>query len=533
MPRRLTILLVGLLLSSILAACGASAPAPTTAPQASAPVASGAPSTAPTAAGSAARQELTIAQGTDPQTLDAQRSTVQQALNISMQINEPLLYLNYQTKQIENMLATSVKDVGNNTWEVKLRPGVKFTNGEPFNAAAVKFSVERISKPELKSPALIYVRPIKQVSAVDDLTVRLTTDGPSPVLPLYLTRIAMVPPKYITDLGDAEFARKPVGTGPYKLVEWLKDERVVLQANDEYWGEKPSLSKVTFRSIPETSTRMAALKTGEVQIATQVSIDEAPALQQSGEVKVVSIPGLRLMMVQFNLLKDNALKDQRVRQALNYAVDKDALVQQVLGGYGKKLEGQPATPDYFGYNPSVKAYEYNPDKAKQLLTEAGYGPQKPLALTLYAPQGRYVRDKEIAQAIGGQLQAVGINAKVEIMDWGIYLEKLLAKELDPMMFWGASTVPDADVWITSMLGSKGAYSEWANPEFDAAAKQAGQTMDRTQRQGMYNKIMQTAHDQAPLLYLYQQVDIYGVNAKVTGFTPNPDESINLTGVGVK
>jgi peptide/nickel transport system substrate-binding protein len=239
------------------------------------------------------------------------------------------------------------------------------------------------------------------------------------------------------------------------------------------------------------------------------------------------------MMAQFNLLQKSAVSDKRVRQALNYAVNKTALIKQVLKGYGKALPGQPLTKDYFGYNKKVKAYPYNPKKAKQLLKAAGYGPSHPLALTLYGPQGRYVDDKEIVQAITGQLQAVGVNATPQIETWDLYLPQLLSKKLGPMAFWGASTVPDADIWLGAMMTSKGAYSTWDNPKFDKMVQQGGSTLSPSKRRAIYAKAMVYAHDQAPLLYLYQQVDIYGASKRLSGFHASPDEYIGLAGVHLK
>lgn len=479
------------------------------------------------------RQEIVIAQGTDPQTLDPHLTTVQQALNISGAICEPLAYLNYKTGEIEPLLAESWKAITDTTWQVKLREGVKFTNGEELTADAVKFSLERIANPEFKSPATIYTRPIKSVDVVDRYTVNITTKDPLGVMPLYMTRVYIVPPKYIQEKGDENFSKAPVGTGPFKLVEWQKDEKVVLEANPDYWGGKPTLARVTFRAIPETSTRMAALKAGEADIVTQVSTDEAESLSKDENIKILPVPGLRVMFVQFNLTQDNALKDRRVRQALNYAVDKDAIVNDILRGYARKCEGQPLTKEYFGFNEEIKAYPYDPEKAKSLLAEAGYGPDNPLALTLYAPQGRYNQDKEVAQVIAGQLQAAGVKVDLQVLDWGLFLNRLVAKDFNPMAFWGAATEPDADLWLSGMVYSGAAYSMYSNPAVDELILKGSKTVDQAERAKIYGEVMRILHDDAPYIYLYQQVDIYGVNKRVEGWSPRPDEQIDLKGITVK
>ncbi|HEX7002384.1 MAG TPA: ABC transporter substrate-binding protein [Trueperaceae bacterium] len=481
-----------------------------------------------------AQRSLTVAQGTAPETLDAQRSTVQQTLNVTYHINEPLFQLDYATNDITPLLGASYEAVDETTWEVKLQGGVRFTNGEPFNAEVVRYSLLRVKKPELNSPATIYVRPIVDVQVVDDTTVRIITDGPAPVLPLYLTRISMVPPAYIEEVGDDAFGQNPVGTGPYELVRWVKDDRVVLQANTEYWRGAPSLDQITFVSIPETATRMAALQTGEADLVTQVAIDQAPLLERAG-ITIAPVPGLRLMMVAFSLDGEpgsTPLYDVRVRQALNYAVDKQAIVDDILGGYGKVLAGQALSSEYFGFNPAVEAYPYDPERARELLAEAGYTADNPLSITIYGPQGRYVRDSEVVQAIAGQLREAGVEAEVEILEWGLFINRLLAKDFETAAFWGASTVPDADAWIGAMLGTGAAYSVYSNPELDELVAEGARTVDRDARLAIYHQAAELIHEQAPFIFLYQQVDVYGVSPRVEGWVPSPDESIYLWGVTV-
>lgn len=474
--------------------------------------------------------ELVIAQGTDPQTLDPHGSTVQQALNISMAIAEPLIYLNYETGELEPVLAESWEPVGENVWEIRLREGISFTNGEPFTAEAVKFSLERVGLPDLASPATIYVRPIQEVQVVDDHTVHIITDGPSPVIPLYLTRIGMVPPQYVSENGHEILSQQPVGTGPYKLVSWQKDERVVLEANPDYWRGRPSIDRVVFRSIPEASTRVAALRAGEADIIAHVPLEEVDRLGEG--LKVVTTPSLRTMMLDFDLLDDGPQRDRRVRQALNYAVDVDAIVNNVLAGYARPLDGQPISSEYFGYSDEVGAYPYDPDRARELLAEAGYDSSNPLELTFYATNGRYLRDQEVAQAITGQLSQVGVHVDLQILEWGQFLQRMLDGALEPMAMWGAATVPDADVWLGSMLTCGAAYSTYCNEEVDELVRQAGQELDPERRRAIYTELQRTIHEEAPYVFLYQQFDVWGVSDRVSGFEPLPDESINLGSIRV-
>jgi peptide/nickel transport system substrate-binding protein len=480
----------------------------------------------------ASTSTLTIAQGVDPVTLDAQMTTVQQALNVDMEINEPLDRLDYKTHKLEHVLATSIKYVGHKTWRAQLRKGVKFTDGEAFNANAVKYSIDRIMQPSLKAPTVDFVATVKSVKVVNPYEVDFKMKVLDPTLPLELTQIGMVPPKYVKQVGDAAFGQKPVGTGPYALVQWVKDDHVTLRRNPKYWGKTPSVQTLVFRSIPDDATRLASLQSGQSDIASEILPTDVPALKNGG-FKVSAIPSLRSMVIQYNLLQDNALHSAKVRQALNYAVNVKALIKSIVGGYGIPLQGQPLSDSYFGYDKNIKAFPYSPTKARQLLKEAGYTSDHPLTLTLLGPNGRYVGDKEVTEAVAGELQAVGVQVTPNVEAWPTYLSQLLAKSLNPMFLIGYATTPDAGVWYPSIVGSKGAYSFYKNATLDRLLTQSLSTAKKSARQTIYNKIDTILHNQAPFLYLYQGDYIYGVNAKVHGFAPNPDESIWMNTITIK
>jgi len=479
---------------------------------------------------SQAGQVVTIAEGVGPQTLDPHGSTVQAVLNISTAMCEPLALLDYSKMEIEPNLATSWRPLDDTTWEVKLRQGITFTNGEPFDANSVKFSFERIRDPKLKSPAMIYVRPIKEVKVVDSYTVHITTDGPTPTIPLYLTRIGIVPAKYVEEKGLVEFAREPVGTGPFQLAKWVKDEYVELKANEDYWKGKAKVDRVIYKSIPETLTRMAALETKEADLVSHLLIEEIPSIEKKKYLEVVKVPSLRTMFVQFNMTKESPLLDKRVRQAMNYAVDVDSIIENVLQGYGIRLNGQVLSREYDGYNPNMKPYPYDPGKARQLVKEAGC---ENYEFTLTGTSGRYLRDKEVAEVMGAQLNAAGIKTKVRIMEWGGFLEKMLAKELSHMGFWGAATVPAADVYLGAMVRGGAAYSNYVNPKFDSLFEEAVKTIDKDKRQKLFNKIAELCYDEPPFIFLYQQMTTYGVNKRVGGWTPSPDDRIDLYSLYLK
>jgi peptide/nickel transport system substrate-binding protein len=475
-------------------------------------------------------KQLVIAQGLDPETLDPHGSTTQATLNPSTAVCEPLLDVDYSGTEpkITAGLITEWKQIDPTTWEVKLRQNVKFTNGEEFNADAVKFNIERIQNPATKSPALSYVKDIAKMDVVNATTLNITTKGPIPILLLDLSKVYIVPPKYTQSDNGASLAKKPIGTGPFKFVEWLKDDHITLEANNDYWGGKPKIEKVIFKPIPEDSTRVANLKSNQADIITNLPIAEISSVEGSKDLKATKVPSLRLMFVILDAT-NGPTKDKRVRQALNYAVDKDALIKNTFQGNANKLQGEALSKEYFGFDPNLKPFDYDPEKAKALLADAGFA--NGFQATFWAPQGRYVLDKETGQAIVGQLEKVGVHCTFETRDWATYVKQLIDKTLTPLAYIGYSTFPDA----STMLGintTGNTYSYYSNKDFDYQIQKGLNETDTNKRKQIYADIVKMMQDDPPYIYLWQQVDTYGVNKRVQGWSPRPDERILLTGVSL-
>jgi peptide/nickel transport system substrate-binding protein len=230
------------------------------------------------------------------------------------------------------------------------------------------------------------------------------------------------------------------------------------------------------------------------------------------------------MFVRFDTLHP-VLADPRVRQAFNYAVDKELIIETLLGGYGEVLNAQPLGKQILGEDSSLAPYPYDPDQAKALLDEAGFDYSTPL--TLYTPSGRYAADREISEAIGGMLSDIGVTVTVEPLEWGVWIEKFNDGTLTPMTLVGFQTLyPDAFTLLsahsTGVIGSM-----YSNPDYDAIVQQAGQTVDPDARLALYHQAVKIIHDDPVGLYLHQQVDLYATLASVSGFTPRPDEMIEL------
>ncbi len=408
-------------------------------------------------------------------------------------------------------LATEWSQVNDTTWEFKLREGVKFHNGEDFNADAVKYSIDRVIDPEANSPTYSYIKTVESVEVIDEYTVYVHTTTADPLIPARFCRYPteIVPPKYTEEVGQQGLSENPVGTGPYKFVSWTKDEQVVLEANEDYWDGAPEVKKVIFRSIPETSTRVSALITGEIDIAVGVTPDEVSRIESSDGIHLSTVEaggntvyvGLKCEEAPF----DNKL----VRQAMNYAIDVDAIVTNILGGAAKVTDNIIGEKD-FGYSEPLDGYEYNPEKAKELLAEAGY--PDGFSCTVDTVNW-YLKCDDVAQAIAAYLGQVGITVTVNPVESSVYRTSVPSGEQSPMYFlgWSSTNTLDADAAIYSVLHSSDSYSTYNNPEIDAKLDEARSCMDETKRAELYSEIEKTVLEEAPRIFLYKENKYYGVS----------------------
>ena len=481
----------------------------------------------PEQACSVPKGKIVVAQGGDATTLDPHMFVDNLTWAVNRNIYDYLMRRVFRDGKIQHlpMLATSWEATNDTTWIFHLRKGVKFHNGEDFNAEAVKYSIERVLNPAQKAKYRWAIAFIDRVDVVDPYTVKIITKVPAPTIIINLGwTLSIAPPKYFKEKGDEYVSTHPIGTGPFKFVRWKKDEEIVLEANENYWAGAPKIKNLIFKPIPEDSTRIAALLGGDVDIAKKVPAHLITMVNKSNTAKVVTTPSGLSICVYLNTLKEGPLEDKRVRQAINYAVDKESIIKHVLEGYGKPL-GSPLNPAHFGYDPSIKPYPYDPQKAMALLKEAGYG--NGLTLTFNSPSGRYDRDKEFAEAIAGQLAKVGINVKLQFHEWGGYMAKLISREAGPMYTNGWAGTFDADGLFFPLLHCNEPLSTWCNKQFDSYLDQARSILDQKKREKLYHEASKLCHDEAPALFLHYGVDIYGVSNRVQNFNPTPDEPTSL------
>lgn len=460
--------------------------------------------------GNAQDSEIVVAIGGDPTSLDPHAVDDGNEVVVNDNIYESLLARDQNMELVPN-LAESYELVDETTWRFFLREGVTFTNGEPMNAEAVVFSVNRVIDPEYNSQQLPFFETIAGAEAVDDMTVDILTDGPDPILPsrMYLLRIA--PPVHTADEANLE---NPVGTGPYKFVSWDRGQQIVLEANEDYWGGAPAISRVVIRPIPEDSTRIAALQSGEVDLVRGLipeQIDQAPA--------VISTPGIEFPLIRLDN-QEGILADVRVRQALNYAVDKEAIAEALYLGFANVADGQLLTPGHFGYNPDVEAYPYDPDMARSLLEEAGYNGEP---IRLVGESGRWLKDRELIEVVAGMLTEVGVNVEVEILEWSNYLDELFNTENQPdMIFVGHdNALFDADRTFAAYYACGGSISSYCNEEVTELIVAGRNETDFEVRETIYHEVVETSREDAAFLFLVNLDNIYGLSERLQ-FEPRLD-----------
>jgi peptide/nickel transport system substrate-binding protein len=474
--------------------------------------------------------KLVIAQGAELSSLDPALHGTTSELNYDNAVFDKLYLFDAQGNVVPR-LVVSHKIINPTTWEFKLRKGVKFHNGDPLTAADVKFSIEHYLDPKTKAPFASFYSTIKEVKAVDESTIQVTTDKPDPLLrKRFAFNIFILPSKYIQEKGYDAFLKQPIGCGPFKFVEWVRADRLVLEANEAYWAGSPLIKTVVFRAIPEDSTRLAELQTGAADIILNVPPFLVNQLKGQPGIDVQSVPSGRVIYLYINTLAPGPLQDKRVRQALNYAVDRKTIIEKVLMGSG--FQTAINIPPYdFGYDSTLKPYPYDPEKAKKLLAEAGY---KDLKLVLNSPSGRYVMDKQVAEAITGMFEKVGIKVDFRIREWGDYVKDLLGKKLvDTGLIGSGLVMYDADGRLSLYFIKDSPFCYYVDTEIEKWILEARISMDEKKRKELYSKISKKILEEAPFVFLYQQQDHWGVSKKVKGFQARGDEQFYLYGVSVE
>lgn len=473
---------------------------------------------------------LTIALPNDPTSLYLPRAADRTASNASWPMYDSLVWITADN-EVQPALAESweVSDDGT-VWTFHLRQDVKFHNGEPFNADSVVATWE-YGKNDSNDYADVYTG--VTVEKVDDYTVNIDTGTPNPLFLFDLwDNWAIIPAQYIHSLSDDPvaaidaFAAAPVGTGPFKFVERTPGDRIVYEANPDYWqAGKPGVANLTFRVIPDIATRVAAIQTGEVDIVNRLTVDDATVLKSADNVEVISYPNDRVYYVGFKNVGNGVgtpLEDVKVRQALNYAVNKDGMIQGIFGGEAVPISGFIVSTN-LGYDDSIQPYPYDPDKAKELLAEAGY--PDGFEISMGCPTDAYTNINFVCLAIQRDLAAVGIDVILEFRTSNSYWNEEFYGTVGPMYVdsWSAAS-GEAYERLNGALTPGNYYNTWVDDTIANYITEIGSTIDRAARAALYGEIEAYMYDNPPFIYLYQLNLFEAVNKRVHGYSPRAAEN---------
>jgi len=409
-----------------------------------------------------------------------------------------------------------------------LREGVFFHDGTPFNAEAVKINLDRFI-PGARFRFLL--AKVVNVEVVGEYTVKLYTEEPFAPMVAHLTHgfIGMLSPASIEAAGE-ETINAPVGTGPFEFVEWVRGEHILVARNENYWGKAPYLDEVMWRIVPEDAARVIMLQAGEADVIFRVPPDDVQFLDADPNINVVHADSVRTIYIGFNVQRE-PYTDVRVRQAINYAVNKEEIVKYILGGAGR-VSDAPIAPGIFGYK-AAGPYEYDLEKARALLAEAGY--PDGFKEKLFHPTGRYLMDAAIAEAVQAQLREVGIEVELITMEWATYLafsrKPVEESELEMyLLSWGTVT-GDADYGLyalfhtTQWVPGGSARSFYSNVQADLLMDTARVTPTPDLRRAIYGELIEILWRDAPWLYLHSEVQINAQRTNVHGIIYHQNERI--------
>lgn len=465
-----------------------------------------------TAAIAAEGQVVTIGLNADVETMDPHGSTNIQCFTVWHHIFDGLTAQTAQSELVP-ALAESWEIMDETRWRFKLRPDVAFHDGEPLTSEDVKFSLERIIDPETRSPQAFLWSSLDRVETPDELTADIVLKAPNAALLNNLSITAILPAKAA---GNADFFKKPAGTGPFKLDDWTRGAGLSASAYDKYWGDKPHVDTVDFRILPAASTRRSAIQAGEVEITSMLPPEQIALLEGQGDIQVLTRALNQSQIIQFNNAKA-PFDDVRVRKALNYATDKESLLKAVELGYGEVMSA-PMPPAIPGYNPDLDPYPYDPDRARALLKEAGVSG---LSIELNGFRGFFATGPTNQQAIAEQWRQVGVEVTVNNLEFGSMIEKRTSGNYDAIYTVWSVLTGDPDFALARNFRLGNAFN-YENEEVDSLIKQGLAATSDDQRADIYKKAQAMIWDDCPWVWLWYPDSVVMARSRVHDYVVRAD-----------
>ncbi len=493
-----------------ITAAPAATAAPTNTP-APTPAVAPSPTAAPKAAAATPGNTLIVGRAGDAVKLDANDIEDGESNQVTLEIFESLVRysLTQPPLTIEPSLAEAWEISADNlTLTFHLRKGVKFHDGSDFNADAVVFTFQRLSddKNPFHKGKFVYWNDnfggfpgnLKSIEKVDDNTVKLTLNAPDgEILPkLSLFSFAIVSPTAVKKDPD-NFFKNPVGTGPYMFKEWIQGDHITLVKNPNYWGGAPKIDGIIYKVIPDNSARSAEMQAGTIDRGEIAAVD-VPTLQKSPDITVLTQPAVSVGYLAFNPTAEAAFKDLKVRQAFAYAINRKGLIDAFYGALGD-VPTQFQPPAILGYNKDLKYYDYNPDKAKQLLKDAGASTLKLDFWYMSVTRGYFPDPKSIAESIARDLSQVGVTVNLKTKDWGAYLDDRTKGKLGLYMLGWGSDNGDPDNFIGYFFKANKPEFSYDNADLRSTLTKAGELIDPKQRDPLYQQAQKIVNDGVPCI----------------------------------
>jgi peptide/nickel transport system substrate-binding protein len=475
------------------------------------------------------KRELVVAQGGDISKFDPHFSTSSNDIRISFNLFDNLISRRPDGK-LQPGLATEWKLSPSTVWTFKLRSGVKWHNGDPFSSADVKYSLERTLDPNVKTRVNTVFTTIDKIDAPDPLTVVMHTKKPDPLLAARLAFYGgqIVPKKYLESVGGDQFNAKPVGTGPVRFVSWTKDDKIVLDASPDYWGGKIDVDRVIVRAIPDQAPRLAALLKGEVDLITQLPPDHGERVAANPTTRVLGALYAGLYVLAVNS-KRPPLDNPLVKQALALGIDRDLIVKELWRGRGIVPSGPVAKGDNH-FDPSLPPMAYNPAQARDRLKKAGYKGEE---IVIETTVGYTANDKPMSEAIVAMWRDVGVNAKVEVLEYSVRAQKNRDKSFKGL-WWSdpTSTLGDPDGMMWRLLGPGGPQDYWRHARWDELGEAARFSVDEKFRGNAYREMTKIFLEHLPWIPVIQPYEDYGAQ-KYVEWTPDPLQQLEIRRFNLK
>jgi peptide/nickel transport system substrate-binding protein len=472
----------------------------------------------PFAALAADKDTIVVSQGSDVLTLDPMLDTSPIGINVFRNVFDALTRIDADGSVVPLLAVSWRASDDTRTWEFTIRTNAKFHDGQPITAEDIVWNFKRLLG-EAKSPVRTYISKLTSVEVSAPSTVRFVLSEPFAPFDRQVSLISIISKRAFEEIGAAKFALAPVGSGPFKVVRWVKDDRVELAAFDGYWAGAPKIKTLIFKPVPSETTRAAALSSGELDVVPILPPALVASLANRRGLTIEKVVSNKVVYVGFDV-KNPLLGDVRIRQAVDLAIDRNALTSRLLRGLGKP-SGQVVAPVTFGYAADIEPTPFDPARAKQLVAASGYKGDK---IVLQYPNNNLAFGEEVAQAIANYLGQVGINIELQGMEYSAFFPLWANRKLNGMhLFAYGPSIMDAALVIGSLYDSSGRVY-WTDPKVDRLAKQQRGERDKDKRRALIGEILRLSKEAVPYAPLYNEIHAYGIQGRVK-WTPRPDERL--------